>query len=74
MFPPSILCRVLTNHTVFPFGPPSGAQTMVYKVYVDGFKGADLGGSSAQSVILMLFVLALTVIQFRFIEKRVHYT
>ncbi len=59
---------------VFPFGPPSGAQTMVYKVYVDGFKGADLGGSSAQSVILMLFVLALTVIQFRFIEKRVHYT
>ncbi len=60
--------------TVYPFGPPSGAQTLVYKVYVDGFKGADLGGSSAQSVILMVIVLLLTVVQFRYIEKRVHYT
>lgn len=60
--------------TVYPFGPPSGAQTLVYKVYVDGFKGADLGGSSAQSVILMVVVLLLTMVQFRYIEKRVHYT
>ena len=60
--------------TVYPFGPPAGAETLVYKVYVDGFKGADLGGSSAQSVILMVIVLVLTMIQFKYIEKRVHYT
>ncbi|MDH4411994.1 MAG: ABC transporter permease subunit [Rhizobium sp.] len=47
--------------------------TLVYKVYLDGFRGNDLGSSSAQSVILMLIVLVLTMIQFRFIERRVHY-
>lgn len=47
--------------------------TLVYKVYMDGFRGNDLGGSSAQSVILMIVVLALTIFQFRFIERRVHY-
>jgi sn-glycerol 3-phosphate transport system permease protein len=47
--------------------------TLVYKVYMDGFRGNDIGGSSAQSVILMLVVLVLTVFQFRFIERRVHY-
>ena len=47
--------------------------TLVYKVFLDGFRGNDIGGSSAQSVILMLVVFVLTVIQFRFIEKRVHY-
>jgi len=56
-------------------GAPGGAtNTLVYKVYTDGFLGADLGGSSAQSVVLMIMVLALTVVQFRFIERRVHYT
>ncbi len=55
-------------------GAPAGStQTLVYKVYADGFIGADLGGSSAQSVILMIIVLALTVIQFRFIERKIHY-
>lgn len=55
-------------------GAPGGAtNTLVYKVYIDGFRGADLGGSSAQSVVLMLIVLVLTVIQFRFIERKVHY-
>lgn len=55
-------------------GRPGGqTTTLVYKVYQDGFLGADLGGSSAQSVILMIFVMVLTVIQFRFIEKKVHY-
>lgn len=55
-------------------GRPGGSTTtLVYKVYQDGFLGADLGGSSAQSVILMIFVMALTVIQFRFIEKKIHY-
>ena len=47
--------------------------TLVYKVYLDGFRGNDLGSSSAQSVILMVVVIALTVVQFRFIERRVHY-
>nr|WP_306264895.1 ABC transporter permease subunit [Pararhizobium sp. IMCC3301] len=55
-------------------GAPGGAtNTLVFKVFQDGFRGADLGGSSAQSVVLMLIVLALTVIQFRFIERKVHY-
>ncbi len=55
-------------------GAPGGStNTLVYKVFQDGFRGADLGGSSAQSVVLMLLVLALTVVQFRFIEKKVHY-
>lgn len=47
--------------------------TLVYKVYLDGFRGNDIGSSSAQSVILMVVVLVLTMIQFRFIERRVHY-
>lgn len=55
-------------------GRPGGATTtLVYKVYQDGFIGVDLGGSSAQSVILMLFVILLTVIQFKYIEKKIHY-
>ncbi len=55
-------------------GAPGGAtNTLVYKVFQDGFRGADLGGSSAQSVVLMLMVLALTIVQFRFIERKVHY-
>ena len=55
-------------------GAPGGSTaTLVYKVYQDGFRGADIGGSSAQSVVLMILVLALTVIQFRYIERKVHY-
>ncbi len=55
-------------------GAPAGSTTtLVYKVFQDGFLGADLGGSSAQSVVLMLMVLALTVVQFRFIERKIHY-
>lgn len=53
--------------------PGGGTATLVYKVYQDGFLGGDLGGSSAQSVILMILVFALTVVQFRMIERRVHY-
>lgn len=48
--------------------------TLVYKVYEDGFRGNDLGSSSAQSVILMIVVFVLTIVQFRFIERRIHYT
>lgn len=47
--------------------------TLVYKVYLDGFRGQDIGGSSAQSVVLMVLVLILTFFQFRFIERRIHY-
>ncbi|ATG48930.1 ABC transporter permease subunit [Celeribacter ethanolicus] len=54
--------------------PANNPMTLVYKVYIDGFRGNDLGGSSAQSVVLMLLVLALTVFQFRMVEKRIHYT
>ncbi|ORT51053.1 glycerol-3-phosphate transporter permease [Vibrio sp. qd031] len=54
-------------------GPGGQTTSMVYKVYRDGFVGADLGGSSAQSVVLLLLVLMLTYIQFRVVEKRVHY-
>ncbi len=54
--------------------PANNPVSLVYKVYLDGFRGNDLGGSSAQSVILMLLVLVLTVVQFRMIERRVHYT
>ena len=49
------------------------AEILVFKVYNDGFRGQDLGGSSAQSVILMIVVILLTFVQFRFIERRVHY-
>ena len=54
-------------------GPAQATQILVYKVYFDGVKGSDLGGSAAQSVILMLIVIALTVVQFRFVEKKVQY-
>jgi len=54
-------------------GPAGSTQILVYKVYYDGVKAADLGSSAAQSVILMLIVVALTVIQFRFVEKKVQY-
>jgi sn-glycerol 3-phosphate transport system permease protein len=54
-------------------GPAQATQILVYKVYYDGVKAADLGGSSAQSVVLMFIVIALTAVQFRFVEKRVQY-
>lgn len=54
-------------------GPGKATSILVYKVYQDGFKAMDLGGSAAQSVILMAIVIALTVVQFRYIEKRVNY-
>ena len=54
-------------------GPAADTQILVYKVYHDGVKAADLGGSSAQSVILMLIVIGLTFVQFRFVERKVQY-
>jgi len=54
-------------------GPGKDTAILVYKVYYDGFKALDLGGSAAQSVVLMVIVIALTVVQFRYVEKRVNY-
>jgi len=54
-------------------GPAQATQILVYKVYFDGVKAADLGGSAAQSVVLMIIVIALTVVQFKFVEKKVQY-
>jgi sn-glycerol 3-phosphate transport system permease protein len=54
-------------------GPVQATNILVYKVYKDGVLQLDLGGSAAQSVVLMLIVTALTVLQFRFVERRVHY-
>jgi sn-glycerol 3-phosphate transport system permease protein len=60
-------------HATTEGGPARATETMVYKVFSDGFLGNDLGGSAAQSVILMAIVIVLTVIQFRWIERRVNY-
>jgi sn-glycerol 3-phosphate transport system permease protein len=54
-------------------GPGKDTAILVYKVYYDGFKALDLGGSAAQSVVLMVIVIALTVVQFRYVEKKVQY-
>jgi sn-glycerol 3-phosphate transport system permease protein len=54
-------------------GPGKATETLVYKVYADGRLGGDLGGSAAQSVILMIIVIGLTAIQFRYVEKKVTY-
>ena len=54
-------------------GPGKDTAILVYKVYYDGFKALDLGGSAAQSVVLMIIVITLTVLQFRYVEKKVQY-
>jgi sn-glycerol 3-phosphate transport system permease protein len=54
-------------------GPSKATETLVYKVYADGRLGGDLGGSAAQSVILMVIVIGLTAIQFRYVERKVNY-
>ncbi|ASJ72673.1 sn-glycerol-3-phosphate ABC transporter permease UgpA [Granulosicoccus antarcticus] len=60
-------------HTITSGGPQQATTILVYKVYADGFVGQDLGSSAAQSVVLLVVVGILTVIQFKFIERRVHY-
>ncbi len=54
-------------------GPGTSTSILVYKVYTTGFKGLDIGSSAAQSVILMLIVVALTVVQFRYVDRKVNY-
>jgi sn-glycerol 3-phosphate transport system permease protein len=55
-------------------GPARATELMVYKIYSDGFRGFDYSGAAAQSIVLMCLVMALTFIQFRYVERRVHYT
>jgi sn-glycerol 3-phosphate transport system permease protein len=54
-------------------GPFGSTEVMVYKIYFDGFKGLDYSGAAAQSIVLMLLVIALTFVQFKWVENRVHY-
>lgn len=60
-------------HAITEGGPNEATNTMVFKIYHDVFEAVDLGGSAAQSVVLMVLVIALTVVQFRYIERKVHY-
>jgi sn-glycerol 3-phosphate transport system permease protein len=60
-------------HALTRGGPGNATETLIYKVYVDGVQNLNLGSSAAQSVILMVIVIALTAVQFRFIERKVHY-
>ncbi len=60
-------------HATSAGGPGTATTTLVYKVFRDGFEGLDLGGSAAQSVVLMIIVGALTIVQFRYIERKIHY-
>lgn len=61
-------------HTVTQGGPGGSTNILVYKVYQDGFVGLNLGSSSAQSVVLMSLIIIITVLQFRYVEKKVQYT
>lgn len=60
-------------HAVTSGGPAKATEILVYKVYYDGIVALDLGNSAAQSVLLMLLVIGLATVQFRFVERRVHY-
>ena len=60
-------------HALTGGGPGKSTETLIYKVYVDGVQNLNFGSSAAQSVILMAIVIALTVVQFRFVERKVHY-
>jgi sn-glycerol 3-phosphate transport system permease protein len=55
-------------------GPAQSTKTLIYKIFAEGFQGLDIGSSGAQSVVLMVIVVALTIVQFRFIERRVQYS
>lgn len=60
-------------HTATQGGPGTATEIMVYKVFKDGFVGLDLGSSAAQSVVLMVIVIALTAVQFKYVERKVQY-
>ena len=54
-------------------GPSKATETLVYKVFFDGRLGGNLGSSAAQSVVMMIMVIALTAVQFRYVERKVQY-
>jgi sn-glycerol 3-phosphate transport system permease protein len=60
-------------HSLTRGGPGKATETLIYKVFTDGVTNLDLGGSSAQSVILLVVVITLTALQFRYVEGKVHY-
>jgi len=60
-------------HATTGGGPGTATTTLIFKIYRDGFEALDLGSSAAQSVVLMLLVGTLTIIQFRYIERNIHY-
>jgi sn-glycerol 3-phosphate transport system permease protein len=62
-----------TIHALTGGGPGKATETLIYKAYVEGVQNTNLGSAAAQSVILMVLVIALTMVQFRFVERRVHY-
>ena len=61
-------------HTVTQGGPGGSTNILVYKVYQDGFIGLNLGSSSAQSIVLMALIILITVLQFKYVERKVQYT
>lgn len=61
-------------HTVTQGGPGGATNILVYKVYQDGFIGLNLGSSSAQSIVLMTLIVVITLLQFKYVERKVHYT
>jgi len=61
-------------HTVTQGGPGGATNILVYKVYQDGFIGLNLGSSSAQSIVLMTLIIVITILQFKYVERKVHYT
>lgn len=60
-------------HQLTQGGPSNATSTMVYRIFRDGFRGLDFGGSAAQSVVLMAFVISFVALQFRFVERKVYY-
>ena len=62
-----------TIHALTGGGPGKATETLIYKAYVEGVQNTNLGSSAAQSLILMVIVVALTMVQYRFVERRVHY-
>ncbi|MFC0407379.1 sn-glycerol-3-phosphate ABC transporter permease UgpA [Roseomonas elaeocarpi] len=60
-------------HSLTQGGPANATETLIYKTYIDGVQNLNLGSSSAQSVILMVIVIALTAVQFRYVDRKVHY-
>jgi sn-glycerol 3-phosphate transport system permease protein len=61
-------------HTVTQGGPGGATNILVYKVYQDGFIGLNLGSSAAQSIVLMSIIILITALQFKYVERKVHYT